>query len=566
MTVKVSVVVATFNRLPLLLDLLKDLEAQSIPKNQFEVVVVDDGSHTPAKQRLHAYTPPYRFTLIEQQNAGPAAARHNGIIKAEGELIVILDDDMHIGPDFLAAHLDEHAHGASVVQGHIAAPPQIAGMPLFERFHAHQLERFVRNVASGKESVRGIHICTGNLSFRKDQYLAIGGFDQTLGRSEDRELGIRLEKAGATLVLSTKARSAHRSDHEKLDVWLRRAFNYGVYDLRIAKKHPDLEIADPWRFVWLVNPISRPLLLLAAAAPGPTKHLSTLAHKAASVADQRGLARVALAGVTLTYGLEYFRGVRREASSLAETAKDFLAYANKRKGTAQRRPTAKHVFKRFVDDVRADYQTLIRTRAKYNHDIIDFNRLPVDVVTRIGLQMMVATRLMRLLRDLGVPLAPKVASRLIRHLYSAEIHWDAEFSPGVMLIHGTGLVISHAAHVGEDCILFHNVTLGEGIDPVTRVVGSPTLEANVHVGPGATLLGPIRIGEGSKIMAGAVVTRSVPSQSLVRPSDAVVTSRTKRTGEVRNLRGAANEALSFEAANDDSTKLNPLDQEQKPAS
>jgi len=84
-----------------------------------------------------------------------------------------------------------------------------------------------------------------------------------------------------------------------------------------------------------------------------------------------------------------------------------------------------------------------------------------------------------------------------------------------MLVHGMGLAISGEARVGRGCILFQHVTLGMGIDPETRRPGAPSLERNVHVGPGATLIGPITVGEGSKVMAGAVLTRSVPPGSLV---------------------------------------------------
>jgi serine acetyltransferase len=72
------------------------------------------------------------------------------------------------------------------------------------------------------------------------------------------------------------------------------------------------------------------------------------------------------------------------------------------------------------------------------------------------------------------------------------------------------------------------VTLGEGIDPQTREVGAPHLHRNVHVGPGATLLGPIEVGEGTKIMAGAVLSQSVPPNSLVKPADPVVTGRSAK--------------------------------------
>jgi serine O-acetyltransferase len=148
------------------------------------------------------------------------------------------------------------------------------------------------------------------------------------------------------------------------------------------------------------------------------------------------------------------------------------------------------------------------------------------VVTKIGPQMVYAVRVMRLLRDAGLRTSARVVSRLIRHAYAAEIHWDAELAPGTSVIHGNGLVVSHAARVAEGCVLFHNVTLGVGVDPETGDIGAPTLERHVHVGPGATLIGPITVGEGSKVMAGSVLDRSVPPYSLVRPAPVEVVPRT----------------------------------------
>ena len=182
-------------------------------------------------------------------------------------------------------------------------------------------------------------------------------------------------------------------------------------------------------------------------------------------------------------------------------------------------------------DVRADYQQVARYRAKYHGQSLSAWRLPADMVQKIGFQMAVAVRLMQCCRRLGLPLAPQVASRLIRHLYSSEIHWDADIRPGLSIIHGVGLIVSHAATVSEGCILFQNVTLGEGIDPVTRKIGAPHLEADVHVGPGATLVGPIRVGRGSKIMAGSVLAQSVPEGTLVVPAAAVVQARRQDAAE-----------------------------------
>ena len=179
----------------------------------------------------------------------------------------------------------------------------------------------------------------------------------------------------------------------------------------------------------------------------------------------------------------------------------------------------------FLHSVRADYATVQRYRAKYHGDERPLARLPIDAVTKIGFQMMIAMRTMALFRDAHLPVLPRIASRFIRHAYGAEVHWNTTLRDGIAIVHGTGLVLSHRAVIGEGCILFHNVTLGEGLDPDTKEAGAPTLGRDVHVGPGATLLGPIHVGDGSKIMANSVLTRSVPPGSLVRPAEAIVTER-----------------------------------------
>jgi serine O-acetyltransferase len=151
-----------------------------------------------------------------------------------------------------------------------------------------------------------------------------------------------------------------------------------------------------------------------------------------------------------------------------------------------------------------------------------------DVVRKIGFQIIVAYRVMRLLHEWRLPLLPQIASRLIRHLYASDIHWEASFAPGVMIVHGMGLCISHSARVESGVILFQGVTLGIGIDPLTRETGAPHVEADVHVGAGATLVGPIRVGARSKVMAGVVLMHSVPEDSLVKAHEPSVQSRSPR--------------------------------------
>lgn len=180
----------------------------------------------------------------------------------------------------------------------------------------------------------------------------------------------------------------------------------------------------------------------------------------------------------------------------------------------------------FVTGVRADHAALLRGDTRYGGKT-GGSSLVLDAVRRIGFQMMIAYRTMRLFRGLHLTPVAMVISRMIRHLYGAEIHWDAELAPGVAIVHGTALVLSREAKVGSGCILFQSVTLGVSIDPVTREVGGPTLEEDVHVGPGAALLGPITIGRGTKIMANAVVMHSVPADSIVEIASATIRSRAR---------------------------------------
>lgn len=175
--------------------------------------------------------------------------------------------------------------------------------------------------------------------------------------------------------------------------------------------------------------------------------------------------------------------------------------------------------------IRSDFEAMRAGRAKYLGDEVGKDAFATEFVKRIGLQMLVAVRTMHWFRDAGFTTGAQVSSRMIRFVYGAEIHWEAQFAPGVGITHGNGLVIGSKARIGRGCVLLHNTTLGNAFDPKTGTIGGPTLEDNVHVGPGCAVLGPITVGAGSKLMAGTVLDRSIPSGSLVKPPAPVISSR-----------------------------------------
>jgi len=103
----------------------------------------------------------------------------------------------------------------------------------------------------------------------------------------------------------------------------------------------------------------------------------------------------------------------------------------------------------------------------------------------------------------------RLSSHLARWLTGIEIHPGAKIGRRVFIDHGMGVVIGETAEVGDDCTLYHGVTLGG--TSWQKGKRHPTLEAGVIVGAGAKILGPITLGAGAKIGSNAVVVRDVPA-------------------------------------------------------
>ncbi len=522
-----SVVIANYNRPELVRRLLEDLSTQSVPASTYEVVVVDDGSLVDVRTVLSPSEFPFALTVHRQANAGAAKARQKGAELAKGKVVVFLDDDMRVGRDFLTGHLSLHDEPDTVVLGQLRPDADIAKMPLFEKFFARQLEKKADALLAGNAKLRGHGVYTGNVSVDRELFLRVGGFDPAFRALEDEELGIRLEKAGARLLFSGEGSSLHGSDKTSLEKWLARSFNDGTFAVRVGRKHRDLAEASPFRHLRQISPLSIPFLGLGLGLPWAAKPIAELAVRVAVSADKLGLEKLAIAGATFVYGVQFYRGVRSEAGGLGDVLAEYRAFKSALGEISKEGSGEGSAYGAFVSAVREDHAIMRAYQGKYGQGEGGGGSLPADGVKKIGFQILVAYRLMRLFRARGNTLAAQFTSRLMRHLYASDIHWDAELAPGVMIVHGFGLAISHSAKVSRGCILFQGVTLGYGTDSDGRA-GAPLLEENVHVGIGATLYGPITVGESSKIMAGCVLGESVPARSIVEaPKPAVVARKAK---------------------------------------
>jgi serine O-acetyltransferase len=115
----------------------------------------------------------------------------------------------------------------------------------------------------------------------------------------------------------------------------------------------------------------------------------------------------------------------------------------------------------------------------------------------------------------------RAVAEFSRCMTGIEIHPGATIGRRLVIDHGVGVVIGETAEIGDDCIIFHGVTLG-GIkfDPIKR---HPTVGNHVMIGTGAKVLGPITLGDHCRIGANAVVIKSVdPGAVVVAPASLVL--------------------------------------------
>ncbi|MDP5034088.1 MAG: serine O-acetyltransferase [Solirubrobacteraceae bacterium] len=130
-----------------------------------------------------------------------------------------------------------------------------------------------------------------------------------------------------------------------------------------------------------------------------------------------------------------------------------------------------------------------------------------------GVHALISHRLAHMLFEAGVPVAPRSIAYVSRAITGVEIHPAAKIGKGLLIDHGSGVVIGETAEIGDDVTIYQGVTLGgTGFATGKR---HPTLGDEVTVGSGARLLGPIEVGRGAKIGANSVVITDVPADATV---------------------------------------------------
>jgi len=130
-----------------------------------------------------------------------------------------------------------------------------------------------------------------------------------------------------------------------------------------------------------------------------------------------------------------------------------------------------------------------------------------------GLHALIMHRICHKLRYWHIPFIPRLISQIMRFFTGIEIHPGATIGRRLFIDHGIGIVIGETTIIGDDVLIFQQVTLGG--TTMTHGKRHPTIGNNVVIGAGATILGNIKVGDNSRIGAGSVVIDDVPDDCTV---------------------------------------------------
>ncbi len=231
----VSIIIPTFNGADRIGNCLEELLKQT-PSRDVEILVVNDGSTDNTGDVVAGYKP---VRLLSQSNAGPAAARNRGAIRAQGDIILFTDDDCVPKPDWLATMLDPFRD------------PEVIGVKGEYRTRQKRLAaRFVQMEYEDRYRLMGRlpridFVDTYSAGFRRDRFLEMNGYDTSfpVACAEDIELSYRMSARGWKMVFVPEAIVYH-THSATLWQYLRKKYKFAFWRVLAVRRNPGKAIKD----------------------------------------------------------------------------------------------------------------------------------------------------------------------------------------------------------------------------------------------------------------------------------------------------------------------------------
>jgi GT2 family glycosyltransferase len=289
---KVSVIIPTHQRRAALRRALLSFSRQSAPDGTFEVVVSIDGSTDGTGEMLDAFDAPYPLRIAAGPRRGRAAACNAGLAVARGEILIVLDDDMQVVPEFVERHRAHHPPGSRLcVLG--AVPIELdSSSPLAARYIRSKFNAHLEALAKPGHEFMPRDFYSGNASLRSEVMREVDGFDESFSvyGNEDVDLSLRLRASGVELLYDPDA-LAHQEYGKDLLALTRDTLQKGHTTVLLARAHPSvfhaLRLAAP-------RENSRPWLAARSILLSLTRRWRTLAEtvfRLAAILERLGLWR-----------------------------------------------------------------------------------------------------------------------------------------------------------------------------------------------------------------------------------------------------------------------------------
>lgn len=310
---RISVIVPTFQRRDLVVQLVRALGRQRCDA-PFEAVVVVDGSTDGTADALGALDTEFPMRVLQQPNRGLARTRNRGAADAAGEILLFLDDDMEPDESLLAEHDRSHRAGADAVTGVIPLHPD-SPPTLLARGVAVWAEEQARRMSAPGYVPRFDEVVNGQLSIRREVFERLGGFDERFTAAgsygnEDLDFAYRLIEGGYRVAHNPRAVSRQRYVVDAA-TYLRQQAQAGEADVALVRKHPDMAVSifgKERARGRLHRVLRRPVLRaprLAALATAPLRRLIV------SRVDRGHTDRLTTSLLFALRAVEYWRGVHR---------------------------------------------------------------------------------------------------------------------------------------------------------------------------------------------------------------------------------------------------------------
>lgn len=242
--VELSVIIPTYNRCKRLQRCLESLCRQTESTDNFEVLVIVDGSTDGTQDFLAALQTPYLLRVLWQDREGQCAARNKGIENASGHLCLFLDDDIVSAPTLVAEHIRaQRVHNGVVGLGRITQTLP-AHADWFARCLARgwnerydRLEKDQETLDTPSPDWQDCY--SGNLSVPRAKLQEVGGFALDLPASFDAELGYRLQQQGLSFVYIPGAHGEH-DDYKPYRALAFEAERWGKTSVELSRRHPPM--------------------------------------------------------------------------------------------------------------------------------------------------------------------------------------------------------------------------------------------------------------------------------------------------------------------------------------